>query len=74
MQRMTDDSETEREYGDPDESHALLPYPLTDERDVAVALVRDAVRVTRGEMSDVAFFEKYRGEFEDGDGLANEEK
>lgn len=69
---MTDDSEKAREDGDPETSHALVPYPLTDERDVAVSLVRDAVRVARGEMSDVAFFEKYRGEFEDGDQLDTE--
>jgi hypothetical protein len=69
---MTDNSETERENGDPEESHALVLHPLTDERDVAVALVCDAVRVARGEMSDVAFSEKYRGKFEDSDRLDRE--
>lgn len=50
---------------DHDGPHVLVPRPLTDESDVAVDVVRDAVRVARGEMSDVAFYEKYRNEFED---------
>lgn len=57
---------------DRDGPHALVPRPLTDESDVAVDVVRDAVRVARGEMSDVAFYEKYRDELEDGES-ANEE-
>jgi hypothetical protein len=57
---MADGSESGDANDGSEDPHALVPRPLTDESDVATDLVRDAVRVARGELSDKEFHRKYQ--------------